>query len=326
MKAAVFGATGAVGRTMLRVMEERLPTIDAILPIASPRSAGERLRFRDEEWEVVAPAEGVFRGCDVALFSAGAGLSREWAPRAADEGAVVVDNSSAWRQDPAVPLVVPEVNAEAAAQRPKGIIANPNCSTIQLVVPLEGIRRAAGLTRVVLSTYQSVSGAGQKGIDAYRAERAGRTVEGSPFPAAIDGNVIPRIGPLLDTGWTEEETKMRNETRKILSAPELEVAATCVRVPVEIGHAVTATLETERPLAVDDAARALRAMPGVRVMDVDEDDPSPRAGAGSDEIFVGRLRADPDRSNVLHMWIVSDNLRKGAATNSVQIADLVLRE
>lgn len=326
MKAAVFGATGAVGRTMLRVMEERLPTIDAVLPIASPRSAGERLRFRDQEWKVVAPEEGVFRGCDVALFSAGAGLSREWAPRAADEGAVVVDNSSAWRQDAEVPLVVPEVNAAAAERRPRGIIANPNCSTIQLVVPLEGIRRVAGLTRVVLSTYQSVSGAGQKGIDVYRAERAGRTVEGSPFPAMIDGNVIPRIGALLDTGWTEEETKVRNETRKILSAPELEVAATCVRVPVEVGHAVSATLEVERPLAVGDAVRALRAMPGVRVMDADEEDPSPRAGAGSDEIFVGRLRVDADRSNVVHMWIVSDNLRKGAATNSVQIADLVLRE
>ena len=325
MRIAILGATGAVGRTMLSVLDVALPQAEAIVPLASERSRGRRLSWRGREWEVDTPGEGVFRGCDAALFSAGSDLSREWAPRAADEGAVVVDNSSAWRMDPQVPLVVPEVNAASAADRPKGIIANPNCSTIQLVVPLEAIRRAAGLVRVVTSTYQSVSGAGQKGVNAYRAERSGSGVDGSPFPAPIDGNVIPRIGPLLDSGWTQEEEKMRQETRKILATPELAVAATCVRVPVEVGHALTVTVETERELTVEEAAKALRAMPGVRVEPAAGDDPLPRDVAGSDDIRVGRLRRDPDRPNVLHMWIVADNLRKGAATNTVQIASAVLR-
>ncbi|HUG42567.1 MAG TPA: aspartate-semialdehyde dehydrogenase [Longimicrobiales bacterium] len=324
MKAAILGATGAVGRTMLRVLEERLPQMDAIVPLASPRSAGERLTWRGREWEVAVPGPGSFEGCGVALFSAGSGLSREWAPRAAAEGAVVVDNSSAWRMDPEVPLVVPEVNADRAAERPRGIIANPNCSTIQLVVPLEAIRRAAGLVRVVLSTYQSVSGAGQKGIDAYRGERDGGTATSSPFTGPIFGNVIPRIGSMGENGWTEEEEKMRNETRKILGMPALEVAATCVRVPVEVGHAVTAAVETERPLDLAEAAEALAAMPGLRVFGADRD-PLPREAADTDEVYIGRLRRDPDRPHVLHMWIVADNLRKGAATNAVQIADVVLR-
>ena len=332
MKVAVLGATGAVGRTMLRVVEDRLSGVDELVPLASERSRGQRLEFAGREWEVDVPREGVFEGCQVALFSAGADLSREWAARAAAEGAVVVDNSSAWRMDPEVPLVVPEVNPESAKRRPKGIIANPNCSTIQLVVPLEAIHRAAGLVRVVTSTYQSVSGAGQKGVDAYRAEcaggRSGGTGKGagSPFPDRIHGNVIPRIGPLLESGWTQEEEKMRNESRKILGLPDLAVAATCVRVPVEIGHAVTAAVETERPLSVEEAKEALGSVGGTRVMDATGGDPLPLAGVGGDDIVVGRLRTDPDRPNVLHMWIVADNLRKGAATNSVQIADLVLRE
>ena len=324
MRAAVLGATGAVGRTMLRVLEERLPAVEEVVLLASPRSAGARVEWRGRPWEVRVAGPGVFEGCDVALFSAGSGLSREWGPRAAGEGAVVVDNSSAWRMDPEVPLVVPEVNAERAADRPKGIIANPNCSTIQVVVPLEAIRRAAGLVRVVLSTYQSVSGAGQKGIAAYSAEREGGRAESSPFPGPIFGNVIPRIGPMGEDGWTEEETKMRNESRKILGLPSLQVAATCVRVPVEIGHAVTAAVETERPLDAAEAAEAIAAMPGVQVFGVDRD-PLPLETADTDDVYVGRLRRDPDRSNVLHMWIVADNLRKGAATNAVQIADVVLR-
>ena len=324
MRAAILGATGAVGRTMLRVLEERLPDVDEIVPLASARSAGEKLTWRGREWEVTTPGPGSFDGCRVALFSAGSGLSKEWAPKAWAEGAVVVDNSSAWRMDPDVPLVVPEVNAGRVAERPKGIIANPNCSTIQVVVPLEALRRAAGLVRVVLSTYQSVSGAGQKGIAAYRAERDGGTAEASPFPSPIFGNVIPRIGPMLDSGWTEEEQKMRNESRKILGLPTLQVTATCVRVPVEVGHAVAAAVETVRPLDPVEAAEAIAAMPGVRMMDSSRD-PVPRDAADTDEVYVGRLRRDPDRPNVLHMWIVADNLRKGAATNAVQIADVVLR-
>lgn len=325
MKAAILGATGAVGRTMLRVLEERLPAVDAIVPLASERSRGQRLRWRDREWEVQVPSDDAFRGCGLALFSAGSGLSREWAPRAAAAGAVVVDNSSAWRQEPDVPLVVPEVNADRVADRPRGIIANPNCSTIQLVVPLEGLRRKGTLTGVVVSTYQSVSGAGQKGVDAWRAERAGQPSSSSPFPAQIDGNVIPRIGPMGEDGWTQEEVKMRAETRKILELPELPVVATCVRVPVDVGHAVVAAVELAEPMDLDAAAAAITAVEGVEVHDGSAGDPLPRDVAGTDKILVGRLRRDPDRPNVLHMWIVADNLRKGAATNAVQIGEAVLR-
>ena len=326
MKIAVLGATGAVGRTMLRVLEHRLDDVDEIVPLASERSAGETLRWRDREWEVRTPTGEAFADCPVALFSAGATVSAEWAPQAADAGAVVIDNSSAWRQEPDVPLVVPEVNAARIADRPKGIIANPNCSTIQLVVPLAALHAVSPLRSVVVTTFQSVSGAGQTGVDAWLAERSGRAASSSPFPAKIDGNAIPRIGPLDDEGWTREEAKMRVETRKILELPELAVTATCVRVPVEVGHAVVARVELEDEMGVDEATAALGEMAGVRVQDATAGDPLPLDAAGTDEIAVGRLRRDPDRANVLHMWIVADNLRKGAATNAVQIGEAVLRE
>ena len=325
MKVALLGATGAVGRTMLQVLAERGIEVDELRPLASERSRGSTVRFGGRDWTVGVPAPGAFEGCDVALFSAGGARSREWAPLAAAEGAVVIDNSSAWRMDPAVPLVVPEVNGEAAFDRPRGIIANPNCSTIQLVVALEAIRRAAGLARVVATTLQSVSGAGQGGIDALRAERAGRTPDATPFPAAIDGNAVPQIGPMGADGFSEEEAKVRHESRKILGLPELRVAATCVRVPVEIGHSISATVETERPLDVAGAVRALEQMPGVRVLEGDAL-PLARDVAGRDEVFVGRIRQDPDSDRVLHLWIVADNLRKGAATNAVQIAEQIFAE
>ena len=321
----MLGATGAVGRTMLRVLEERFDDVDAIVPLASEHSAGGTLRWRDREWTVRAPSDDAFADCPIALFSAGAAVSAEWAPRAVEAGAVVVDNSSAWRMEPDVPLVVPEVNGHRVADRPRGIIANPNCSTIQLVVPLAALHGASPLRSVVVSTYQSVSGAGQTGVDAWLAERSGRTPSESPFAAVIDGNVIPRIGALGEDGWTREEAKMRVETRKILELPELSVAATCVRVPVEVGHAVAARVELEEPLDENVATTALGAMDGVRVQDATAGDPLPRDVAGTDEIVVGRLRRDPDRANVLHMWIVADNLRKGAATNAVQIGAAVLR-
>ncbi|HEX6587671.1 MAG TPA: aspartate-semialdehyde dehydrogenase [Longimicrobiales bacterium] len=322
MKIALLGATGAVGRTMLQVLAERGVEVDELRPLASERSRGQTLDFGGRSWRVDVPSAEAFRGCDVALFSAGGARSREWAPVAAAEGAVVIDNSSAWRMDADVPLVVPEVNAAAALQRPRGIIANPNCSTIQLVVALEAIRRAAGLERVVATTLQSVSGAGQGGIDALSAERAGRAAQASPFPAPIDRNVVPRIGPFGDDGFTEEEAKVRNESRKILDLPELVIAATCVRVPVEIGHSISATVETERPLDVRGAEAALRAMPGVRVLEGGAL-PLPIDAAGRDEVLVGRIRQDPDSDRVLHLWVVADNLRKGAATNAVQIAEHV---
>jgi aspartate-semialdehyde dehydrogenase len=323
MRVAVLGATGAVGRTMLRLLEERLPEVEAVVPLASPRSAGVEVPWRGRGWRVEPPTAAAFRGCQLALFSAGSDRSRAWAPVAASEGAVVVDNSSAWRLDPDVPLVVPEVNGARAAERPRGIIANPNCSTIQLVLPLEALRRAAGLARVEVCTYQSVSGAGQKGLEAYRAELAGGADAGSPFPARIAGNVIPRIGAERPGGWTEEEEKIRAESRKILDLPALPVTATCVRVPVEVGHALAAVVELERSLSRDGAAAAIRDMPGVGF--TDGADPLPLDVAGTDDVWVGRLRSDPDRANVYHMWIVADNLRKGAATNAVQIAGLVAR-
>ena len=307
---------------MLRVLEERALPVEELVPLASERSAGTSLVWRGREWAVQSPRAGVFEECDLALFSAGAALSREWAPRAAAEGAVVVDNSSAWRMDADVPLVVPEVNGAAVHERPKGIVANPNCSTIQMVVVLEAIRRVAGLARVLTTTFQSVSGAGQRGVEALRAELAGGEAAASPFVAPIAGNVIPFIGPRGANGWNEEEEKMRAETRKILAAPALAVSATCARVPVEIGHSLALMVETRRPLDGAAARAALAAMPGV-VVHGDDDDPHPLGVAGSDEVHVGHVRVDPDRPDVLHLWVVADNLRKGAATNAVQIAELL---
>ncbi len=325
MKLAVLGATGAVGQTMLRVLEERGFPAEEIVPLASERSEGRRLEWRGREWRVRRPGADAFRGCQLALFSAGAARSREWAPVAAAEGAVVVDNSSAWRMDPEVPLVVPEVNGERIGERPRGIIANPNCVVTQLVLALEALRRAAGLRRVWASTYQSVSGAGAHGVAALRTELDGAaTAEASPFPVPIAGNVIPSIGPAVAGGWTEEEEKIRNEARKILDLPGLAVAATCVRVPVEIGHGGAAAVELERVLSVEEARAALAAMPGVAVVE-DPWGPVPRDVAGQDTVRVGRLRSDPDDPRTLHLWIVGDNLRKGAATNAVQIAEHVAR-
>jgi aspartate-semialdehyde dehydrogenase len=321
MHVALLGATGAVGRTMLQVLAERKFPVDRLTLLASPRSKGRSLRWGGRDWACTVAEPGAFRGVDFALFSAGADRSREWGPRAAEEGAIVVDNSSAWRMDPQVPLVVPEVNGDAARERPKGIIANPNCSTIQMVVALEAVRQAAGLTRVVATTYQSVSGAGETGRAALRDELLGNRPEESPFARQISGNVIPQIGDLDGEGWTGEERKMILETRKILGLPDLSVAATCVRVPVEVGHSVQVMVETERELSVDEARAALAAFPGVVVENDAARYPTPLETAGRDEVFVGRIRRDPYLPRTLHLWVVADNLRKGAATNAVQIVE-----
>ncbi|MEX1182905.1 MAG: aspartate-semialdehyde dehydrogenase [Gemmatimonadota bacterium] len=322
MKLALLGATGAVGRTMLKILEERAFPIDELVPLASERSAGSMITWRGREWTVRVPSPDAFEGCDVALFSAGASRSREWAPVAAAAGAVVIDNSSAWRMDERVPLVVPEVNGKAAADRPLGIIANPNCATIQLVVALAALHRAAPLRRVIVTTLQSVSGAGQKGIDALEAELAGRTAAGSPFVARIAGNVIPWIGPRLDDGWNEEEVKVRAETRRILGLPDLPVSATCVRVPVETGHSISATVELATPISLDAARAALASGAGVTLTEPGSD-PLPLVYAGTDAVGVGHVRIDADLPGVVHLWVVSDNLRKGAATNAVQIAEAI---
>ena len=328
MHVAILGATGAVGRTLLTVLAERGVAVDRLTLLASERSAGQRLSWGGKEWTVEVPRPGVFRGVDYAIFSAGADRSREWGPVAASEGAVVVDNSSAWRMDPQVPLVVPEVNLAAARTRPLGIIANPNCSTIQMVVALQALHKAGGLTRVVATTFQSVSGAGETGLDTLRRENAGegltlplvaQPVEGSPFKRRISGNVIPQIGDFDAEGWTGEERKMIDETRKILALPDLAVAATCVRVPVDVGHSVQLMVETERDLSVDAARRALTLFPGILLQGAADGYPTPWEAAGRDPVFVGRIRKDPEFANTLHLWVVADNLRKGAATNAVQI-------
>jgi aspartate-semialdehyde dehydrogenase len=330
MHVAVLGATGAVGRTMLEVLAERRIQVDRLTALASERSAGRTLRFGGREVTVEAPRPGIFRGVDVALFSAGSDRSKEWAPRAADEGAVVIDNSSAWRMDPQVPLVVPEVNPRALDDRPRGIVANPNCSTIQMVVALQAVRRAAGLARVIATTYQSVSGAGETGREALRRElqgeglhasKLGAPVDGSPFTRRIAGNVVPQIGEFDQEGWTGEERKMINETRKILDLPDLPVAATCVRVPVEVGHSVQVTVETQKELTLDSLRRALVVFPGILMAGGPEAFPTPYEIAGRNEVFVGRLRSDPEMPRTFHLWVVADNLRKGAATNAVQILE-----
>jgi len=332
MHVAVLGATGAVGRTMLDVLAERKIPVDRLTLLASERSAGTTVRWQGREYTVETPKPGSFRGVDVALFSAGGDRSKEWAPRAADEGAVVIDNSSAWRMDPQVPLVVPEVNAKAIADRPKGIIANPNCSTIQMVVALQAVRRAAGLVRVIATTFQSVSGAGETGRDALRREvegeglkemKLGAPVAGSPFTRRIAGNVVPQIGDFDEQGWTGEEMKMVHETRKILDLPDLPVVATCVRVPVEVGHSVQVAVETERELTLDSLRRALVVFPGIFMAGGPEAFPTPYEIAGRNDVFVGRVRADPEIPRTFHLWVVADNLRKGAAYNAVQILERV---
>jgi aspartate-semialdehyde dehydrogenase len=304
---------------MLKVLEERRFPVDELVLLASERSAGEVLQCQGRDWKVRAVEARAFEGCDIALFSAGASRSREWGPVAAEAGAVVIDNSSAWRMDPQVPLVVPEVNARRAADPPRGIIANPNCATIQLVVALEALRRAGGLRRVVATTFQSVSGAGNKGIAALDSELAGGHSSDTPFIAPIAHNVLPYIGARGGDGWNEEEDKVRLETRKILELPELPVAATCVRVPVRVGHSISATVETERALTADAVHEAMRTMSNL-VYCVDQD-PLPIHAAGQDKVYVGHMRIDRDLPNTLHMWVVADNLRKGAATNAVQIAE-----
>ncbi|HUF49540.1 MAG TPA: aspartate-semialdehyde dehydrogenase [Longimicrobiales bacterium] len=322
MRVAILGATGAVGRTMLQILEERQFPAEAIVPLASERSAGRTIAWRGRDWRVEAPAAARFEGCDIALFSAGAARSREWAPVAARTGAIVIDNSSAWRMDARVPLVVPEVNGAAAAERPLNIIANPNCVTIQLVIALAALHQARPLRRVIVTALQAVSGAGQTGIAALEAELAGRTASASPFVARIAGNAIPYIGARRADGWNEEELKIRAETRKILGLPQLPVAATCVRVPVITGHSISATVECDGAIGMDEARVALSAMNGLVLADA-ERDPLPAQAAGTDGVHVGHLRADEDAPNVLHLWIVADNLRKGAATNAVQIAETV---
>jgi len=325
-KVAVVGATGAVGRQMLAILEERSFPVSEVIPLASPRSAGRKIPFGGAELTVRALEPGAFAGVELALFSAGATVSREMGPLAAQAGALVVDNSSAWRMDPEVPLVVPEVNLEAARKRPRGIIANPNCSTIQMVVALEPLRAAAGLRRIVVSTYQAVSGKGARAVDelvrATEAHLKGAPIPPAIFPSSMAFNVLADWKP-AEAGYTEEEIKMVNESRKIWSDPALRVSATTVRVPVLNGHTESVLVETERKLTVADAKRLLRDAPGVILCD-DATQPMPTLASGRDEVFVGRIREDLSTDNGLCLIVAADNLRKGAALDAVQIAEALL--
>ena len=325
MIVAVVGATGLVGSKMLQVLEERRFPVTELLPVASERSWGRKVKFQGREWTVLSADEAIARRPALAIFSAGGAVSAELAPRFAAVGCYVVDNSSYWRMDPSVPLVVPEINADVL-KREDFIIANPNCSTIQMVLPLAPLHKAYGIKRIVVSTYQSVTGAGQKGLEQLMAERGGGS--GSKFPHRIDLNALPHIDSFLPDGSTKEETKMVNETRKILRDSAIAVSATCVRVPVMGGHSESVNVEFCKPFEVADARRLMASMPGVVVLDDPSNNiyPMPIDAWEKDDVFVGRIRRDPSVQNGLNLWCVSDNIRKGAATNAVQIAQVLLEK
>jgi len=329
-KVAIVGATGNVGREMLSVLAEREFPASEVVALASTRSIGTEVSFGDATLKVKALDYYDFRGTDIVLMSAGSAVSKHWAPRVAAQGAIVIDNSSAWRMDRDVPLIVPEVNANVLEARPaKGIIANPNCSTAQLVVALKPLHDEAQIKRVVVATYQSVSGAGKDAMDElFRQTRAvfvADPIEHEHFTKQIAFNVIPHIDDFLDSGVTKEEWKMMVETQKILD-PDIQVMATCVRVPVFIGHSEAVNIEFERPITAERARTILRAAPGVLIIDKREDGgyATPVECAGEDATFVSRIRKDPTVEHGLSMWVVSDNLRKGAALNAVQIAECLI--
>jgi aspartate-semialdehyde dehydrogenase len=345
---AVVGATGAVGTVMLGLLSQREDLWGDIRLVASPRSAGKRLMVRGERLPVVALSEKAFDGVDVAMFDVPDDVSLQWAPLVAGMGTVVVDNSGAFRMDPDVPLVVPEVNPAAVAQRPRGIIANPNCTTLTMMDALGALHERWGLAELVVASYQAASGAGQAGVDRLYDELdivagdrtlgtqpgdvrrviADKLPQDSPFPAPLALNVVPWAGSAQHDGWTSEELKVRNESRKILGIPDLKVSATCVRVPVVTTHSLSVHAVFEKEISVDDARRALVMAPSVVVIDDPEhgDFPTPSDVVGADPTFVGRVRQALDFPNTLEMFICGDNLRKGAALNTAQIAELVAKE
>ena len=327
LRVAVVGATGAVGSTMLSVMGERKFAAAEVVPLASGRSAGKSVPYRDGELEVRALGDDTIEGFDIALFSAGGGVSKEWAPKFKDAGCVVVDNSSAWRMEPNVPLVVAEVNGDVL-DRHEGIVANPNCSTMQMVMALKPILDAAGIERVIVSTYQSTSGTGQKAVEELRTQSEAvlgdRDAESSVYPHQIAFNVLPQVETFKDgDDYTTEERKMMAETRKILGRDDIPISATCVRVPVYNGHSESVNVQTRDDLSPEACREVLSAFPGVVVVDDPAAGryPMPIDAAGHDEVFVGRIRRDPSHERCLNLWIVGDNLRKGAATNAVQVAE-----
>lgn len=339
LNVAVVGATGAVGSKMMEKLIERKFPIASIKFLASARSAGKQIEFNGENYTIEEAKPESFEGIDLALFSAGGSVSEALAPEAAKRGAIVIDNTSHFRMDPEVPLVVPEVNRHALKTIPKGIIANPNCSTIQMVAALQPIREKFGLTKVVVSTYQAVSGSGVAAIEELREQSAqwdaGKNVEAKVLPVKSDKkhypiarNVIPQIDKFTDNGFTYEEMKMINETKKIMEAPELKVAATCVRVPVVSGHSESVYIELEQEATVQQIFDALTGAPGIVLQDDIREQlyPMPIFAENEEPTYVGRIRQDLDNKKGFHLWIVSDNLLKGAALNSIQIAEAMLED
>ena len=329
-KVAIVGATGNVGREMLNILEERGFPADEVVPLASRRSLGTEVSYGDRTLKVKALDTYDFSDTDICLMSAGGSVSKEWSPRIGAQGCVVIDNSSAWRYDAAVPLIVPEVNADAITGfTKKNIIANPNCSTAQLVVALKPLHDAATIRRVVVATYQSVSGAGKDAMDELftqtRAVFVSDPVENRKFPKRIAFNLIPHIDVFMEDGYTKEEWKMVAETKKILDA-RIKLTATCVRVPVFVSHSEAVTIEFENPISADEARELLREAPGCLVIDKREDGGyiTPYEAAGEDATYISRIREDPTVENGLAMWVVSDNLRKGAALNAIQIAEVLI--
>ncbi len=325
MKVAVVGATGLVGGKMLQVLEERNFPLDELIAVASERSAGKQITYKGKKHTVIGMAEAVAARPDIAIFSAGGGTSLQWAPKFAEVGTTVVDNSSAWRMDPTKKLVVPEINASVLTKEDK-IIANPNCSTIQMVLALAPLHKRYGIKRVVVTTYQSITGTGKRAIDQMTAERAGEKNVPMIYPYRIDMNILPHIDSFLDNGYTKEEMKMVNETCKIMQDDSIKVTATTVRVPTMGGHSEAVNVEFKEDFTLEEVKNLLSAMPGIVVQDDPKNNvyPMPLTAHEKDEVFVGRLRRDESQPNTLNMWVVADNLRKGAATNAVQIAEYLV--
>ncbi len=321
MKVAVVGATGLVGTKMLQVLAERNFPVTELIPVASERSVGKEVTFKGKNYKIVSMTDAIAAKPAVAIFSAGGSTSLEWAPQFAAAGITVIDNSSAWRMDPTKPLVVPEINADILTANDK-IIANPNCSTIQMVVALNPLHKKYGIKRIVVSTYQSVTGTGVKAVTQLLNERKGISGE-MAYKYPIDLNVIPQIDAFLDNGYTKEEMKMVKETCKIMRDDSIRVTATTVRIPVMGGHSEAVNVEFEKEYDLDEVKSLLQLSPGIEVVDdtANQQYPMPMDAHEKDEVFVGRLRRDESQPNTLNMWVVSDNLRKGAATNAVQIAE-----
>jgi aspartate-semialdehyde dehydrogenase len=322
MKVAVIGATGMVGRVMLQVLKEQNFPITTLIPVASEKSVGNKLEFGGLEFEVVGLQTAVDMHPDIAIFSAGGETSLTWAPKFAEVGTVVIDNSSAWRMDPTKKLIVPEINGHLLTKEDK-IIANPNCSTIQLVMVLAPLHRRFGIKRVIVSTYQSITGTGVKALEQMENERAGISGE-MAYKYPIDKNCIPQCDVFEDNGYTKEEMKLTNETKKILD-PSILVSATAVRVPVVGGHSEAVNIEFEKDFNLDEVRKILHETTGITLQDNQDTYtyPMPKYAQGKDDVFVGRIRRDESQANSLNLWIVADNLRKGAATNAVQIAKIV---